>query len=62
MTDLQNLLRVEISIRVFQLQNYGGGLELRQTLELKPRDFTELCGILAQFKELADKIKEDETK
>jgi len=52
-------LQLVISISVYQPQQ-GGRLEIREDLTLKPASFMELCKILGQFSELADKIKREQ--
>lgn len=55
----QDEARLELRIDIW-LQNVpatSSGIQLRQTLELKTRDFMKMCQILAQFEQLAEKLK-----
>ena len=53
-------LELRISIEIHQDPGYGNGLRLEETLQLPARGFMEMCEILAQFQQLADRFRKEE--
>jgi len=54
-------LNLRIAIEINQQPSFGGGgLRLEETLILPERSFMEMCAILAQFKELADRFRKEQ--
>ena len=51
--------KLEIQIQIYVRQSKGsyGQIELSQRFTISDRNFLEICKILGQFEELADKIK-----
>jgi hypothetical protein len=54
-----NKLELSINVSVYQ-QSTGGRLEVKQKFTLGPGDFTEICKILGQFHDLAEKIRKQD--
>ncbi len=57
---MKNLLRLELRLHIRDEGQAYGGLEVNETLILKPRSFMEVCNILGRFDELAKRIKDEE--
>lgn len=50
-------VEIRIQIRGERGQGYSGGIGLSQDIQLKARDFMDLCQILGQFHELSKKLE-----
>ena len=51
-------MQVTIRVSIFQPYSSGGGLNTENVFEIPQTDFMGLCKILAQFEELATKVKQ----
>ncbi len=56
-----NELELTIQIWVRNAKMGGGALELRESVYLKASDFMEMCRILGQFQQLAQKIQKEQS-
>lgn len=60
MATMNNVFQLEmrVSIRDSNPTNYNNRLEVNENIEIKAKDFLEVCEILAQFHNLARKLNE----
>lgn len=52
---MDDLLHLEVAITV--RQRNGGHLQIREDLQLQPRSFLEVCKVLGEFSQLAERIR-----
>lgn len=53
------MLNLRIEVNVSNANYGGGGLHLREEIEMEDTDFLEMAKILGQFHDLAEKIKRE---
>jgi len=54
----EQLLQMQIRITIHTTPDFGSGVTLSQDIAVRAHGFIELCRILGQFQELADKLAE----
>jgi hypothetical protein len=52
-------MQVTVRVQIYQQYSGGGSLNTEYSFEIPETDFMGLCKILAQFDELAQKVKKE---